>query len=175
MNRREVFRWGAVAAAALGGAGLRPGGLRAQAAGGEPPGPWSLGGQIPRCADASKNIREIAIDELSIDLRETTTGTDVEYRLYGPGQAHWGSAKFTSAVTLGGSKELQAWFNEAAKGKNIRKNITVTLFKSDKTPGRSYTLMDCFPTQWSAVNFDTSSTVQTETLTVKIGRIEFAT
>ena len=36
------------------------------------------------------------------------------------------------------------------RGKGIRKNITVTLFESDKTPGRSYNLMDCFPTQWSA-------------------------
>lgn len=130
---------------------------------------------IPGCADASKNIREIAIDELNIDVREMTTGVDVEYRLYGPGLAHWGSAKFTSACTLGGSKELQAWFQEAAKGKNIRKNISVTLFKSDKSPGRGYILHDCFPTQWSLSNFDTSSTVQTETLTVNIGRIEFKT
>ena len=136
---------------------------------------FGFGVDIPGCADASRNIREIAIDELNIDAREMTTGLDVEYRLYGPGAAHWGSAKFTSACTLGGSKELQAWWQAAAKGKDIRKNITVTLFKSDKTPGRSYSLFDCFPSQWSSVNFDTSSTVQTETLTVKIGRIEFKT
>ncbi len=134
-----------------------------------------FGVDIPGCPNASKNIREIAIDELNVDIREMTTGLDVEYRIYGPGAAHWGSATFTSAVTLGGSKELHAWWAEAAKGKNIRKNITVTLFKSDKAPGRSYTLMDCFPTQWTSVNFDTSSTVQTETLTVKVGRIEFKT
>jgi hypothetical protein len=134
-----------------------------------------FGVDIPGCADASKNIREIGIDELNIDIREMTTGLDVEYRLYGPGAAHWGCAKFTSACTLGGSKELQAWWQEAAKGKNIRKNITVTLFKSDKSPGRSYSLFDTYPTQWSSVNFDTSSTVQTECLTVKIGRIEFKT
>ena len=131
---------------------------------------------IPGCPDASKNIREIAIDELNIDAREMTTGLDVDYRLYGPGQAHWGNASLTVAADSSGSKELQAWFQEsAAKGNNIRKNITVTLFKSDKTPGRSYTLFDCFPTQWSSVDFDPSGTVQTETLTVKIGRIEFKT
>lgn len=135
--------------------------------------------------DASKNIREIAIDELNIDVREMTTGLDVEYRraqregwrLYGPGKAHWGSAKFS--VVAGASSELYNWWLDASRGreggKDIRKNITVTLFKSDKTPGRSYTLFDCFPTQWSSVNFDTSSTVQTETLTVNIGRIEFKT
>lgn len=134
---------------------------------------YGFGVDIPGCADASKNIREISIDELNIDVREMTTGLDVEYRTYGPGQAHWGNAKFTSAVAPNGRKELQLWWQEAAKGKNIRKNITVTLFKSDKTAGRSYTLFDCFPTQWSSVNFDTSSTVQTETLTVSIGHIEF--
>lgn len=128
---------------------------------------------IPGCADASKNIRDCQVDQTTIDLRETTTGLDVEYRLYAPGATHWGNASFSSAVTLGGSKELKAWYDEAATGKGIRKNITVTLFKSDKTPGRSFNLMDCFPTQYSQGSFDTSSTVQSETLKVKIGRIEF--
>lgn len=134
---------------------------------------FGFGLNIPGCDNACKNVREVSIDELNIDIRELTTGLDVEYRLYGPGQAHWGCAKFTCACTLGGSKELQAWFQECASGKNIRKNITVTLFKSNKQPGRSYDLIDCFPTQWSSVNFDTSSTVQQETLTVKMGRVEF--
>jgi phage tail-like protein len=136
---------------------------------------YGFGIDIPGCADASKNIREVTIDELNIDARETTTGLDVEYRTFSPGAAHWGQAKFTSACTLGASKELQTWWQQAAKGQSIRKNISVTLFKSDKTPGRSYSLFDCFPAQWSSVNFDTSSTVQTETLTVKVGRIEFKT
>ncbi len=141
-------------------------------------------------ADADGNetviegLQDIAIDDITWDYKtlqspqeEPRTNLNAAAqqgsRLYGPGQAHWGNAKFTSAVTLGGSKELQAWWQEAAEGKNIRKNISVTLFKSDKQPGRSYTLHDCFPTQWSSVNFNTSSTVQTETLTVNIGWIEF--
>jgi phage tail-like protein len=131
--------------------------------------------EIPGCPDASKNIREIQIDELNIDIREMTTGLDVEYRLYGPGTPHFGNASFTSACTLGGSKELHAWFMSASKGKDIRKNITVRLFKSDKTAGRGYNLFDCFPIQWSSVNFDTSSTVQTEKITVNVGRIELTT
>jgi len=130
---------------------------------------------IDGCPDASKHIREIAIDELNIDAREMTTGEDVLYRLYGPGSVHWGSASFTSAVTLGGSKELQKWYLDCQNGKNIRKNITVTLNKSNKQAGRSYNLLDCFPTQWSSMNFDTSSTVQVETIKVKVGRIEFKT
>lgn len=130
---------------------------------------------IEGCPESSKNIREVAIDELAIDCREITTGVNVEYRVYGPGASHWGNAKFTSAVTHGGSKEFKSWFDAAATGKGIRKNITVTLFNSDKKPGRSYNLLDCFPTMWTGVGFDTSSTVDTETLTVSVGRIEFKT
>lgn len=119
---------------------------------------------IPGLFRASRTIRGVEIDTGELGPRR---------RVFGPGAAHWGAAKFTSAVTLGSSKELQAWFQEAAKGKNIRKDITVTLFKSDKSAGRSFNLLDCFPTAYSAVNFDTSSTVQTESITVKVGRIEF--
>lgn len=129
------------------------------------------------CSD----VLEVQIDDLTFDAQEITTALNANdrraqaagWRLYGPGVAHWGSVHFT--VPRGRSKELQAWFQEAAKGKNIRKNITVTLFKSDKTPGRTYNLFDTFPTQWSSVNFDTKVAADTETLTVKIGRIEFKT
>ena len=137
--------------------------------------PWLAVVDIPGAAEAGRNIREIAIDELSIDVREMTTGLDVDYRVYAPGDAHYGSATFTSVRTPGKPSELQRWFEECATGKNIRKNITVTLFKSDKSGQRRFNLIDCFPTQWSSVAFDTSSTVQTETIRVKVGRIEFKT
>lgn len=130
-----------------------------------------FGVDIPGAADASKNIREVSIDELNIDVREMTTGLDVEYRLYGPGAAHWGSAKFTSACTRRGSKELQAWWSEAAKGKGIRKTITVTLFKSDKSPGRTYTLVDARPVDLSECIWSGQEMVRT--ITVRPRRIEF--
>lgn len=131
--------------------------------------------------DATKHVREIQIDELNIDIREMTTGLDVEYRqarregwrTYWPGAAHWGSARIT--LEAGQDTLFSQWYQEAAKGKNIRKNITVNCYRSDNTPVRSYTLFDCFPTQWSSVDIDATGMVQTETLTVKIGRIEFVT
>lgn len=130
-----------------------------------------FGVDIPGAADASKNIREVSIDELNIDVREMTTGLDVEYRLYGPGAVHWGSAKFTSACTRRGSKELQAWWSEAAKGKGIRKTITVTLFKSDKSPGRTHTLVDARPVDLSECIWSGQEMVRT--ITVRPRRIEF--
>ncbi len=135
---------------------------------------YGFGVDIPSCPEASKNIRQIHIDDLHLDCRETTSGLDVEYRLYGPGQAHWGSARFTSACTLGGSKELQAWFMEVVSGKNIRKNITVTLFKSDKTAGRSYTLLDCFPTQFRSNPIEGSPKTPTMMLEVEFSSVELA-
>lgn len=86
------------------------------------------------CATASKNIREVAIDELNIDVREYTSGLDVEYRVYGPGASHFGSLKVTSAVTLGASKELQAWFQADAKGKGIRKAVVSCGLGSTEAP-----------------------------------------
>lgn len=177
IERRRILTFGAVTAlsawSALDGSPIPA--LKAQE-------PGALNGEglvsfvvtIPGLPEASKNIREIAIDELNIDAREMKGDRDVGVRTISPRRMHFGSARITSACTLGGSKELQAWWQEAAKGKNIRKSVTVTLFKSDKSPGRSYNLLDCFPTQWSSVNFDTSSTVQTETITVKMGRVELA-
>lgn len=129
---------------------------------------------IPGLPEASKNIREIAIDENNIDARESR-GDDQELWHVKPGSVHFGSATFTITGSPGASKELRAWFQEAAKGKNIRKTITVTLRKLDDKTDRVYNLVGCFPTSWSNVNFDTSSTVQSETLTVKVGRVEFKT
>lgn len=128
---------------------------------------------IPGALDASKNIREIAIDELNIDVREMTTGHDVEYRLYGPGHAHWGSASFTSACTLGASKELQAWWKDASKsrGKDIRKNITVTLHKSDKSAGRVYTLVEAEPVSFT--DCDPRMPDSVVTIVVSPSRIDF--
>lgn len=176
IDRRRVLTAGATATlgvwSALGGRVVRA----------QEPSPGAAAGddralylvvQIPGLPEASRNIRDVAIDELNIDAREMTTGLDVEYRIIRPGSAHFGSATFKSVVSAEGTKELRTWFEEARTGKNIRKNIIVSLYKSDKTPGRSFNLLDCFPTSYSYVNFDTSSTVQTETLTVKIGRIEF--
>lgn len=127
-----------------------------------------------------QGVLEVEVDDIVIDYREILAGDGSvrpgEYRLYGPGKAHWGNARITLAPGPH-TDWLYQWWEETARGKNIRKNITVTLFKSDKTPGRTYSLFDSFPTSWKAseLNGNSASAVQTETLTVKIGRIEFKT
>ena len=170
IERRQVLKFGATAAAFAWSAVAAPQPQQIIA----PPNPNLLVDfeiDIPELPNASKNILAVAFDELRVSARQPAGRGNVPIR---PGSVDIGCLTLTSAV-VDAPRELKAWFGEAQKGKNIRKNITVTLFKSDKTAGRSYLLFDCFPTQWSSVNFDTSSTVQTETLTVKVGRLEFRT
>lgn len=128
---------------------------------------FGFGVDIPGCPDASRNIREITIDELTIDEREQTTGLD---RVGGGGLA-----SFTIGYEPVGASQIHDWFGQARSGKSIRKSISVTLFGKDRTPARGYRLIDCVPVAFGCVNFDTSSTVQTEKLTCKVGRIEFKT
>lgn len=84
---------------------------------------------FPGIGDASKAIREVSFDELSIDLREMTTGTDVEYRLYGPGATHWGSARLDFACDARVERELAKLLKEQpfADGKTERKSISIVL------------------------------------------------
>jgi len=175
IDRRRLLTWGA-GAAALGvwtARAARPAG--AQDAPAQHSGAVSFAVMVSGLGDASKNIREITIDELTVDAREVTDTGNVQVRMFRPGSVQYGSVRLTSVVSPGGPHELRAWFQDAQSGKNIRKNITVTLFDANNSPVRSFNLLDCFPTAYSSVNFDTSSTVQTETITVKMGRVEFKT
>jgi len=54
-------------------------------------------------------------------------------------------------------------------------NISVRLFKSDKTPGRGYNLFDCFPVSYSITDRGPVVKEATETITVSVGRIELTT
>lgn len=102
-----------------------------------------------------------------VDVREMTTGLDVEYRLYGPGQAHYPN------VTIVLPPEQRpgglAWFTDAAKGKNIRKNIVVDVLTHADAGGLvalGAILYDCFPTSYEH---------ESGTLVLDVGRIEIKT
>lgn len=60
-------------------------------------------------------------------------------------------------------------FDEAATGKNIRKSISIIMLSTDDSVAGSYTLFDCFPVRFS----EARRKLAAETLTIKIGRIEF--
>jgi hypothetical protein len=165
VSRREILKFGAGSAALAGLAGIRlvqPAPASAQDCP-EPEPSLGFAVRIEGAPAASGAVREVEISPLRLSPRRgEVRGAPIE-------------ATLKTAGSPEGTKELQSWFEECAKGKNIRKSISVICLRRDGSPARTYNLFDCFPTQWSSVNFDTSSTVQTETLTVKIGRIEFKT
>jgi hypothetical protein len=182
MNRRTLIALGAASATAgvwtaLGGPAVRAQQVAVPPPPGEVPPPTgeltSFLVQISGLPEASQNIREMAIDELTIHPR-LVGSRDLQVNMVKASDIDFGFARIVCVAPEGRSNGLREWFAESAKGKNIRKNISVTLFKSDKTPGRSYRLFGALPVGYSNVNFDASSTVQTETLTVKVGRVEFA-
>ncbi|MBM3949485.1 MAG: twin-arginine translocation signal domain-containing protein [SAR202 cluster bacterium] len=55
--------------------------------------------------ETSANIDSIHVEDLTIDVREMTTGADWDYRQYAPGDAHYSNATFRSRVGKN-SKEL---------------------------------------------------------------------
>lgn len=114
----------------------------------------------------------LAPADYPVDLAAARRGN---FRLYGPGTPHFGNARISAVAGSEDAKELYQWWLDTSRGKNIRKNITVNLYKSDKSAGREYTLLDCFPTRWDPGEYSPSSQVQTETVTVKMGRIEMTT
>ena len=121
-------------------------------------------------ANVLKNVREVVIDDLNIDSREMTTGPDVEYRVYAPGAAHFGNATFTIDCIGATERELRRWIAQARNNGPRRRDITITLFKSDKTPGRSYTLNQAVPVQFTDC---AASGQQSMTLVVRPRTITF--
>jgi len=131
------------------------------------------------------SLQELAIDDIVFDYKEVSSppadapaslaeAQAQGYRLFSPGSPHYGNATLTLAPGQD-TDWLYQWWAEAAKGKNIRKSISVILYRTDKTPGRGYTLFDCFPSQWDAAAPGSGAPAPTETLRVNIGRIELMT
>jgi phage tail-like protein len=190
LSRRDFLRATAVTGAVAGVAALGLGGLpsvmdgaeRAEAAP-EAKGPnqdellkdgaGKFSVDIPGCPESSANIESIQVEDLTIDIRETTTGADWDYRTYAPGDAHYGKATFRSRVGKN-SKELIQWLQEASVGKNVRKNISVVIKDRSGSDARAYNLMECFPIKYDPGDYSPSSTTKVESITVKIGRVEFA-
>jgi phage tail-like protein len=119
---------------------------------------------------ASSNVESVTVEDLVIDKREMTTGADWDYRVYGPGDAHYGQITIRSRVGAN-SKELYQWWFDCSTGKNIRKNIAVIAQKRDGSEGRRWTIYDAFPVRWDPGDFSPSSNVACETIVCKMGRL----
>jgi hypothetical protein len=129
---------------------------------------FGFGIDIPGCPDASKNIRDILMDDLRIDVLELPPLAELEHRQFRPGEAHVGRIR-VRFPHLENDPCLREWADSVKVGKGMRKNITVTLFKSDKTPGRSYFFFDTLPIALSTDTEDQGI----EELTLQVGGVGF--
>lgn len=74
------------------------------------------------------------------------------------------------------SEPMCEWINETVKGKPWKRSMAIEETRPNGKPGRTFIYYDCFPTRYVFPQMKKGGgTVQTETLTVKIGRIEFKT
>jgi len=131
-------------------------------------------------------VESVDIDDIVFDIKvaEASTGAGQvrrggagaggAYRVYGPGDAHYGS--ITISMQAGaGSPDLYQWWLDTSSGRNIRKNISVIALKRDGSEARRFNFIECFPTRWEAADYSPSSgEVSGETIVVKIGRVEMA-
>ncbi len=182
VTRRDFLKYGAVAGAAVGvGSLLGPGVVAAapaeQAADKAPKkdevGAGKFKVEIQGCPVASANVESITVEDLNIDVREMTTGTDVEYRIYGPGDAHSGSITVRARVGRS-SKELYQWWLDTSRGQKIRKSISVICLRRDGTEARRFNFLECYPVRWDPGDYSPSSNVACETIVCKMGRVELA-
>ena len=127
--------------------------------------------EIDGCPVANANVESITVEDLVIDEREMTTGADWDYRVYGPGDAHFGSITIRARMGMN-SKELYQWWYDCSVGKNIRKNIAVICLKRDGAEARRFNIFDGFPTKWDAGDYSPSSNVASETIVIKMQRLE---
>lgn len=126
---------------------------------------------IQGCATASANVESITMEDLVIDEREMTTGADWDYRVSGPGDAHFGSITIRARVGKS-STELYQWWLDCSQGKNIRKSISVIALKRDGTEARRWNALECFPTRWDPGEYSPSSNVACETVVCKMQLVE---
>ena len=176
-TRREVLKYGALVVAAAGAGALGTNTLAqpATVAAGLGPDQFLENGKfrvdIEGAPGASDNIQSVQVEDLTIDVREG--GVDQPWRTFAPGDVHYGRVTLRARVGPQ-TQELRQWFEDAAVGKNVRKNISVLVLNGSGQVARRWDLQACFPVKYDPGEYSPSSTVAVETLVAKVGRIELA-
>lgn len=128
--------------------------------------------EIEGSPSASTRVVGVSIEDLVIDTYEMTTGADWDYRVYGPGDAHFGDMTLTVARDRD-SQEIYQWWLDNSRGSTVRKTIKISVLKRDRSVARSYTFYDCFPVSYKSGNFSPTSNLATLEVVVTVGRVEF--
>ena len=176
ISRRDILKLSGAVAIAAGSGGLTlrslawPEGARATHEDILENGAGKFLVDIPGAPEASANIHSISLNDLRVDVKEKK-GLQEEFRVFGPGDAHFGSITIRAFVGPR-TGELEQWFAEASSGAPAHRDISIVVLKPDGSAGRTFNLFDSFPLRWDPGEYGPSSTVQTETIVCKIGRVE---
>ncbi len=135
-------------------------------------GPGRFGVHIEGLPVTSAAVESVTMEDLVIDEREITERADWNYRVYGPGDAHYGSITIRSRVGTD-STELYGWWLDASQGKDVRKSITISLLARDGSEARRYTFSECFPTRYAPHHLQGERMTATETVVVQCRGVTF--
>lgn len=119
------------------------------------------------------NVLSVEQVGLSVDSIEYQSGDDNIVRAL-PGVGRPNNVIITGFLTRDTS--MENWIREVYNGKDIRKDITVTILNPKGEGLRTFDLIDCFPTRYEILDMDSgpSGEVMKWTLEVRVNRIEMA-
>jgi len=94
--------------------------------------------------------------DLEIETIEYKTGTDAHAHKR-PGVPKYGNIKLSKGVI--DNKALWDWCMDVAKGKLVRRNITVTVLNEARTEAlKTFDFIGCWPTKWAGLRLDGKGT-----------------
>lgn len=132
---------------------------------------FGFGIDIPGCAEASKHVHKVVIDDLVIDEREASDDPDSPPPV-GPGRPRFGNVTLSIEPDPQAESEARTWFLSSSLGNKIPRNIMVVLHNSKGETARGYQLLACVPVDLTE---ETDPSTQTSflKLVARIGGLHF--
>jgi hypothetical protein len=131
---------------------------------------------ITGCDQSSKDCVSFECDPIEIEMQDVTQSNDTTWKTFTSGQPRFGEARMTFRKSAAAScKDLSTWVDDVRRGANIRKAITVSIKKKDKSSdGRVYNLIECFPVSYSEGDYTTAAEANLAEIRVMPTRVEIA-
>jgi phage tail-like protein len=121
-----------------------------------------------------KHIRKVSPITMRIPKIETTTGND-KWKSWRPGRPKFGNITFEGSE-LKTDNNVEKWVEEAYKGTEARKDITIKVRNQKGEDVRIFNLFSCLPVAYSKIDLGSQGGAQTMhwVLELNVQRIEMA-
>lgn len=120
----------------------------------------------------SGGFKEITGLESEIEIVEYRDGTDpIAHKR--PGKAKYKNIVLKLDAADPATKVVTDWYNAVARGKDIRKQISIVVFNSDNQEVARYNLFEAWPCRWKAPELNSNSdTFIVEEIEFVVERVE---